>query len=477
MKNIAISPFKLWVIILSFISFNSTFAATIKGHITDAKNAEGLIGATVYLKENNLVNDAAGLDGSYTLKNVQPGSYTLVVQFFSYITQQKSITVLNAADEIVSDFSMQPDSLMMNEVQIVGAYNPGSDNYARSEEKNSPVLLNVMSAKTIQLLPDITVGDVMQRVSGVTIERSVTGGGRYAIIRGMEKRYVLTMINGVEIPSPDNNNRYVPLDIFPSDIVERLEISKTLIPSMPGGGTAGIINLVLKDAPDHFTLDAHAATGQDVLLYSNPYYKFNSGVINSQSPVQQIGENAFNALSTAQQAALFPTGDYQFNNSRPLPEAYGGFTIGDRFLRDKLGVILSVDYQNTYSSTNAYFLQQDEPGYGPSINNPNLPGFSDLESRIYSTQNERETVHLKIDYDLNPKNRLSFYTVYFGLNQYRSDIINDTDVTGIQQRAPGIGQVNYEDETKVTEEHIYNATLEGTESLMKTLSFDWTGDY
>jgi outer membrane receptor protein involved in Fe transport len=82
----------------------------------------------------------------------------------------------------------------------------------------------------------------------------------------MEKRYVLTMVNGVEIPSPDNNNRYVPLDIFPSDIVERLEISKTLIPSMPAGGTAGIINLVLKDAPDHFTLDALAATGQDVLV-------------------------------------------------------------------------------------------------------------------------------------------------------------------------------------------------------------------
>jgi hypothetical protein len=178
MKNTSLLSFKLLPAILLLVSFVPAYAATVKGHIKDAKNSEGLIGATIYLKENNLVNDAAGLDGSYTLKNIQPGSYTVVVEYFSYITMEKSVTVLSATDEIVQDFSLQPDSLMMKEVQIIGSYNPGSDNYARSEEKSSPVLLNVMSARTIQLLPDITVGDVMQRVSGVTIERSVTGGGR-----------------------------------------------------------------------------------------------------------------------------------------------------------------------------------------------------------------------------------------------------------------------------------------------------------
>jgi hypothetical protein len=45
----------------------------------------------------------------------------------------------------------------------------------------------VLSSKTLQLLPDITVANALQRVSGVTIERSSSGEGRYPIIRGMEK--------------------------------------------------------------------------------------------------------------------------------------------------------------------------------------------------------------------------------------------------------------------------------------------------
>ena len=70
----------------------------------------------------------------------------------------------------------------------------------------------------------------MQRVSGVSIERSNNGEGQYAIIRGMDKRYTYTLINGYKIPSPDNKNRYVPLDIFPADIIDRLEVNKSLTP-------------------------------------------------------------------------------------------------------------------------------------------------------------------------------------------------------------------------------------------------------
>ncbi|MBO9201919.1 TonB-dependent receptor plug domain-containing protein [Niastella sp. MAH-29] len=60
----------------------------------------------------------------------------------------------------------------------------------------------------------------MQRISGVSIERSNTGDGQHAIIRGMDKRYNTTLVNGIKIPSPDNRNRYVPLDIFPAELLD-----------------------------------------------------------------------------------------------------------------------------------------------------------------------------------------------------------------------------------------------------------------
>ena len=70
-----------------------------------------------------------------------------------------------------------------------------------------------MSAKAIELSPDITVANVIQRMSGVTVERNSSGEGQYAILRGMDKRYNYTLVNGVKIPSPDNKNRFVPLSV------------------------------------------------------------------------------------------------------------------------------------------------------------------------------------------------------------------------------------------------------------------------
>ena len=98
-------------------------------------------------------------------------------------------------------------------------------------------------------MPDVTLGNTIQRVSGVTIQRTSTGEGRYAIVRGMDQRYNNTLVNGIKIPSPDDKYRFVPLDIFPSELLERLEVIKALTPSMEGDAIGGSVNLVMKNAP------------------------------------------------------------------------------------------------------------------------------------------------------------------------------------------------------------------------------------
>ena len=65
----------------------------------------------------------------------------------------------------------------------------------------------------------------------------------------MDKRYNYTLVNGVKISSPDNKNRFVPLDLFPGEMLDRLEVSKSLTADMDGDGIGGAVNLVMKDAP------------------------------------------------------------------------------------------------------------------------------------------------------------------------------------------------------------------------------------
>jgi CarboxypepD_reg-like domain/TonB-dependent Receptor Plug Domain len=465
MKITSFLPLKLFVGILSFVSFIPAYSATIEGRIKDAKTGEGLIGATVYLKENNQVNAVTGLDGSYAVKDVAPGTYTLVAQFFSYLTREVKITVLDASGEIIQDFSMQPDSLMLKEVQITGGYDKESDMYARNQEKNSDYELNIISSKTMLLLPDITVGDVLQRVSGIVTQKSVTGGGQFAVIRGMEKRYNYATINGVKIPSPDYQNDYVPMDLFPSQILGRLEVIKTLRPDMDGDAIGGVMNLVLKDPPDYLSINAEASGGYNQTLFNNSFNSFNSGAINPKSP------EAINGPAYVATPSDFPTSPFTYNQVKPIPNGSAGFTFGDRFLNNKLGVILSALYENDYSQTKAFFLTPDPQTQ--TTEGPNTPIFDDVENRVYSTQQTRDAAHLRLEYNISPKHKISFYSVYVGMNQYRSDFKTDTSLgTG---SGAGLASLNYE--TKVTLEHIYNATLQGQDSLAHDLNLDWTAAY
>ena len=99
------------------------------------------------------------------------------------------------------------------------------------------------------------------------MDEGSAGEGKYAVLRGMDKRYNYSLVNGVKIASPDNKERYVPLDLFPSELMDRLEVTKSLTPDMEGDATGGVINMVMKDAPSSLQVKADAAIG-----YNSTYF-------------------------------------------------------------------------------------------------------------------------------------------------------------------------------------------------------------
>ncbi len=108
--------------------------------------------------------------------------------YISYETQEQNVNTLSGRDVL---FNMKPSAMNLEGVTIIAA-NPGrTEAGARGIEKQAMNVVNVMSAKAIELSPDITVANVIQRMSGVTVERNSSGEGQYAILRGMDKRYNL----------------------------------------------------------------------------------------------------------------------------------------------------------------------------------------------------------------------------------------------------------------------------------------------
>ncbi len=88
-------------------------------------------------------------------------------------------------------------------------------------------------------------GAIINKVSGATVV-----DGKFAVIRGLSDRYVTTTMNGAEIPSPDPYRRSAPLDLFPSQIIDKVVVAKTFTPDQPGSYTGGGINIVTKSFPE-----------------------------------------------------------------------------------------------------------------------------------------------------------------------------------------------------------------------------------
>lgn len=460
--------FKLFLFFIFFGTITTlSYSQNIKGKVFDAKTGEPLSGAIVHLKDTKY-STSPNLDGTYLFKNLKPGKYDVQVSLVGYSKlKAEGIVVASQGTTIVSDFQLTVATNDLTEVTVISSSDKRSDAAVRNIEKNSDIVQNILSEKTIQLLPDVTVANALQRVSGVTIQKDNNGEGRYAIIRGMDQRYNNTLVNGIKIPSPDDKFRFVPMDVFPSEMLERLEVIKALTPDMEGDAIGGSMNLVMKSAPDRFLFTANVAGGYADLFSQRPFSTFSHNTINKKSPAE-INGNSYQAS-----VVDFPLNNLHFSNLSSPVNGTLGATIGDRFLHKKLGVIFSASYQNFFKGANSERLVQDaQPAYIPS---GNTPSFSDAYERQYSTHTNRIGLQNKIDYVFNDKNKISLFNLYVHQNEWQTRYTPDTTV-GTNSSATS-RSVSEEYRSRWQIQDIYNATLQGDHQVSKKIKLNWSGVY
>lgn len=452
--------------VLFSVSFS--FASTISGYIFDKSANEQLVGATVTLEPGNF-KASSMLNGKYQVNNVTPGSYKIKVSFIGYHSIDTTL-VVNAGSDVRLNFYMVSVNSSLNEVVVTAKSNKESDQYSKRAEQRANNVMNIVSANSIAISPDITVANVMSRVSGVSVERGNTGDGQFAIIRGMDPRYNTTLINGVKIPSPDNKQRYVPLDIFPSDLIERIEVSKSLTPDMEGDASGGVINMVMKTAPDQLRIEGNLGAGYSQLFSMRPFLGFNNSTVNSKSPAEILGIGVPAAISD------FPYQNLITSSTKTPINSNFSLTVGDRFLNKKLGVVFSGSYQNTYAGNNTSRLVENAtlgPAHGPDAEMTQV--FPDFLNRQYSSLTNRLGLVSNIDYKFNKDNSISLFGIYAQLNENRVRITDDLLLGNYSYHGyTGGFQESYETQTRKQLQSIYSAILHGDNKLADSFTATWS---
>ena len=435
-------------------------AHTVDGIVKDNRTGEPLIGSVVEVKELPNIKTTTGLDGSFKLSELpDKGRYTLVVRYISYKTREVPIEV---SDKGAVTIALDEDLHELSEVVVKGHKEYHSDRSAIDMEKTAGTVLNVMSQQSIQLSPDVNVASVLQRVSGVTMERDASGEASYAILRGMDKRYNYTLVNGVKIPSPDDKNRYIPLNMFPSDLMDRLVVSKSLTADMEGDAAGGVVDMVMKDAPSHFQIQANAAIGaSDYFLNdSRNYLSSNRGSYTHTSPYEAHGAD-YKATT-----ADFCNGPTQITkHSLPAPNFVGGLSIGNRFWKDRIGVMLAGSVQNifrgaerTYNSVKMASGEQAMYIYS-------------LQHRYYSIHDLTAGFHAKVDLQLD-NNKLEWYNMYVRTNSKGVRYNNSINTEYISSDT-----YTQDDETRSLSQtqSVFATHLKGTHHLTPSFTVDWAG--
>jgi len=432
----------------------------LKGVVQDARNGELLVGATLYLKNDLKKVTTSGLDGSFVLENTNNKTTVIVCNYIGYKSLEIEIPVTTSKSNKIS-ILLFPTQLELTGVEVL-ASNRTSDLGARSIEKLSSNVINIISAKSIELSPDLTVAGVLQRVSGVIMEQNSTGEGQYVILRGMDKRYNITLVNGVKISSPDNKQRFVPLDIFPSELLDRLEVSKTRIAETEGDATGGAVNMVMKDAPNQLSIQANISTGYNPRYLDQKFSSFDSKKVLSIAPYEQYG-NSYSAKMSD-----LGNGVNAVSKISAFPNGIAGLSIGNRLFDKKFGFIIAGNYKSVNKGTNSTFFEDE------MLQTEGNVRITSMKERDYSEHQSQFGLHSKFDYKINKNNKLELYNAFINMSNEQVRQSTSTNFKLNYEPDKGNGDFSYQTRLRLTNQQIFNSTLQGEHLLFNAINVNWS---
>jgi len=240
---------------------------TIRGHVMDASGGT-LVGAQVTVQQNgsSVVTDA---QGQYFIRDLDPGTYTLEISYVGF-TAAKKDAVVAAGQAATVDAKLDVEAVNLQ--VLVTADRAAGEAEEINRERTADNIVQVLSSDVIRSLPNANMPDALGRLPSVSIERD-EGEGKYVQVRGTEPRLTNTTIDGVNVASPESGVRQIKFDAIPADIVESVEINKTLQANMDGDGIGGSINLVTKTAGERPTATLSGMGGYMPILGGRSQYE------------------------------------------------------------------------------------------------------------------------------------------------------------------------------------------------------------
>jgi TonB-dependent receptor len=339
--------------------------SVIRGIVIDDATGESLIGVAVVI-EGTTIGDATDLEGQFEIK-AEPGTYNLVVAFISFAKLNISDVVVKSGEvTALGTIRLKSASELLQEFVVTAKAVKNTEAAMVTMKQNSTSLMDGISAASFKKVGDSDAASAVTRVTGVSVQ-----GGKYVYVRGLGDRYTKTTLNGMDLPGLDPDRNSVQMDIFPTNVIDNIVVSKSFTADLPADFTGGAVNIELKDFPEEKIMTAGISTSYNpVMNLNSDYITYNGGKTDflgfddgsrdiptdKQTDIPQYADpevigNPNSARSQEFQTTL-RSFDKQMGGFRTTSGLNGGFnfTYANKLkAKDKyaIGYSLALNYQNT----------------------------------------------------------------------------------------------------------------------------------
>lgn len=446
----------------------------LEGRVLDENDNSPLQGVVIKVNDKEYMTD---LSGYYSINVEADQIYTLTVSSAGFQSKEIDDVVIKKEENTHLDIIL--GRVASREKEIEGVVIKSS---ARKEtiastinlQKNAGVVSQVIGVEAIKRSPDKNTGEVLKRVSGVSLV-----DGKYIVVRGLSDRYNQAMLNGIQLSSTEPDRKTFSFDLFPSSVIETLVINKTFIPEYTGEWAGGLIQVNTKDIPAKKFFNAQIGVGANTMTINHEFLTNGGGKLDflgiddgyRNLPAGFPAKNRFAVLTDAEKTDFgkkyaknfgYGTLGYPENLSLQLD---GGFN--SKIFGKDLGVIAVLNYTNNKKRTetsNRFF----------TINDQNADVNFDYKTDKYSNDIILGGL-LNLSLKLNDQNKISL-----------KNIITNTGINSVSLRTgkdfefdPVNGTNIKARELSFKQTVFYNSTLTGNHKLnaLGGLNFNWYGSF
>ena len=256
------------LILLFSITYYSQ--SKITGKVIDEEFNETMPFANVLIKGTSQ-GVTTDFDGNYSLE-VQPGTYTVVFSFVGY--QTKEITGITVKENEVKELSvnLSSSSVGLEEVVISVSVQKNTDEALLMMQKKSANLMDGLSSESFKKVGSSNLAGAIKRAPGVSVM-----GGKYVYVRGLGDRYTKSILNGIDIPGLDPDRNTIQMDLFPTNIIDNVQIIKSFTADVQADFTGGLVNIVTKEFPAKRSPEISLKIGFNPLMHLNSNYRSYNG--------------------------------------------------------------------------------------------------------------------------------------------------------------------------------------------------------